>query len=192
MISATVDELAQIIRRVDGNHSLGAGALAEAILANIPQRAVSDDLSQLEAKALAATQPAGIRGTEEPYLASEFRLIATPSVVLELIERIRAAEAKAGEPVVIKPLEWRAAGTNKYGGESWEACGCNKWYKIFDVGKDSGNGLQFYLEYVGQYETIEEAKSVAQQKHEQSLHPCLYGAPVDTAAFAAMIAAQEG
>jgi hypothetical protein len=29
----TVDELAQIIRRVDGNHSLGAGELAEAILA---------------------------------------------------------------------------------------------------------------------------------------------------------------
>jgi hypothetical protein len=28
-----VDELAQIIRRVDGNHSLGAGELAEAILA---------------------------------------------------------------------------------------------------------------------------------------------------------------
>lgn len=27
-----VDRLAQIIRKVDGNHSLGAGALAEAIL----------------------------------------------------------------------------------------------------------------------------------------------------------------
>ena len=31
----TVDELAQIIRRVDGNHSLGAGELAEAILASL-------------------------------------------------------------------------------------------------------------------------------------------------------------
>lgn len=57
------------------------------------------DLEDLEAKARAATQPAGIRGAEEPYLASEFRLIATLRVVLELIERIRAAEAKAGEPV---------------------------------------------------------------------------------------------
>jgi hypothetical protein len=28
----SVDELAQIIRKVDGNHTLGAGALAEAIL----------------------------------------------------------------------------------------------------------------------------------------------------------------
>lgn len=32
----TADELAQIIRRVDGNHSLGAGELAEAILAALP------------------------------------------------------------------------------------------------------------------------------------------------------------
>jgi hypothetical protein len=28
----TIDELANIIRQVDGNHSLGAGALAEAIM----------------------------------------------------------------------------------------------------------------------------------------------------------------
>ncbi|WP_303713340.1 hypothetical protein [Brevundimonas naejangsanensis] len=32
MVSVPVDELAQEIRRVDGNHSLGAGALAEALL----------------------------------------------------------------------------------------------------------------------------------------------------------------
>jgi hypothetical protein len=31
----TVDDLAQIIRRVDGNHSLGAADLAEAILATL-------------------------------------------------------------------------------------------------------------------------------------------------------------
>lgn len=31
-----VDELAQVIREVDGNHSLGAGALAEAILEKFP------------------------------------------------------------------------------------------------------------------------------------------------------------
>lgn len=34
----TVDELAQIIRKVDGNHSLGAAALAEAILSEIDKR----------------------------------------------------------------------------------------------------------------------------------------------------------
>ena len=33
-----VDELAQIIRRVDGNHSLGAGALAEAIIAVLKEQ----------------------------------------------------------------------------------------------------------------------------------------------------------
>ena len=32
MVSVPVDELAQEIRRVDGNHRLGAGALAEALL----------------------------------------------------------------------------------------------------------------------------------------------------------------
>jgi hypothetical protein len=33
-----VDELAQIIRRVDGNNALGAGALAEAILAAVERK----------------------------------------------------------------------------------------------------------------------------------------------------------
>lgn len=41
----TVDELAQIIRQVDGQHSLGAGSLAEAILEKLPH--------------LAARQPVG-------------------------------------------------------------------------------------------------------------------------------------
>ena len=65
MIAATVDELAQIIRRVDGNHSLGAGELAEAILANLPQRAVSDELADLEAKARAATKDWAHRTTAD-------------------------------------------------------------------------------------------------------------------------------
>jgi hypothetical protein len=34
----TVDELAQIIRTVDGNHSLGAGELAERILSALAQK----------------------------------------------------------------------------------------------------------------------------------------------------------
>lgn len=41
----SVDELAQVIRQADGQHSLGAGALAEAILAKLPH--------------LAARQPVG-------------------------------------------------------------------------------------------------------------------------------------
>jgi hypothetical protein len=35
-ISDAIDRLAQVIREVDGNHSLGAGALAEAIIAKFP------------------------------------------------------------------------------------------------------------------------------------------------------------
>jgi hypothetical protein len=31
-LNITIDELAAIIRKVDGNHSLGAGALAESIM----------------------------------------------------------------------------------------------------------------------------------------------------------------
>lgn len=37
-----VDELAQEIRRVDGNHSLGAGALAEAIMPFIRASLISE------------------------------------------------------------------------------------------------------------------------------------------------------
>lgn len=38
----SVDELAQIIRTVDGSNSLGAGALAEAILASLPPARVEE------------------------------------------------------------------------------------------------------------------------------------------------------
>jgi len=39
----TVDKLAQIIRTVDGNHSLGAGELAERILSALAQKGASHD-----------------------------------------------------------------------------------------------------------------------------------------------------
>jgi hypothetical protein len=39
----TVDELAQIIRTVDGNHSLGAGELAERILTALAQKGDSHE-----------------------------------------------------------------------------------------------------------------------------------------------------
>ena len=42
----TVDELAQIIRQVDGNHSLGAGALAEAIIAKLPHIAARQPVGE--------------------------------------------------------------------------------------------------------------------------------------------------
>lgn len=41
-----VDDLAQVIRQVDGQHSLGAGALAEAIFANLPHLAARQPVGQ--------------------------------------------------------------------------------------------------------------------------------------------------
>jgi hypothetical protein len=44
----TVDELAQIIRTVDGNHTLGAGELAERILTALAQKGDSHDHRQAD------------------------------------------------------------------------------------------------------------------------------------------------
>lgn len=43
-----VDDLAQIIRQVDGNHDLGAGALAEAILDRLPSPQIIRTVEELE------------------------------------------------------------------------------------------------------------------------------------------------
>jgi hypothetical protein len=44
----TVDELAQEIRRVDGKHTLGAGALAEKLHEWLSQRPADDRIARLE------------------------------------------------------------------------------------------------------------------------------------------------
>lgn len=49
MNTIDVDNLAQIIRQVDGNHDLGAGALAEAILDRLPAPQVIRTVEELEA-----------------------------------------------------------------------------------------------------------------------------------------------
>ncbi|MCO7458446.1 hypothetical protein [Stenotrophomonas maltophilia] len=43
----TVDDLSQVIRQVDGNHTLGAGSLAEAILAKLPHLAARQPVGEL-------------------------------------------------------------------------------------------------------------------------------------------------
>lgn len=48
----TVDELAQVIRQADGQHSLGAGALAEAILAKLPHLAARHPVGEPVAEAI--------------------------------------------------------------------------------------------------------------------------------------------
>lgn len=78
-ISEAVDRLAQVIREVAGSHSLGAGALAEAILTKIPQLAARQPGAQetvdVEA-ALAAGDPnwqaqcrPNLRGNERLFFA---------------------------------------------------------------------------------------------------------------------------
>lgn len=62
----TVDELAQVIRQVDGNHTLGAGALAEAILEKLPH--------------IAARQPVG----EEPVAVSRMVSTAPEKIFLQI------------------------------------------------------------------------------------------------------------
>lgn len=49
MNTIDVDGLAQIIRQVDGNHDLGAGALAEAILDRLPAPQIIRTVAELEA-----------------------------------------------------------------------------------------------------------------------------------------------
>ncbi len=54
MSDGTVDDLAQTIRVVDGSHSLGAGALAEAILASDWLAAEQERVRQEERERIAA------------------------------------------------------------------------------------------------------------------------------------------
>lgn len=49
MNNIDVDDLAQIIRKVDGDHDLGAGALAEAILDRLPAPQIIRTVEELEA-----------------------------------------------------------------------------------------------------------------------------------------------
>lgn len=49
MSNIDVNDLSQIIRQVDGNHDLGAGALAEAILDHLPSPRIIHTHSELEA-----------------------------------------------------------------------------------------------------------------------------------------------
>lgn len=53
----SVDELAQVIRQADGQNSLGAGALAEAILAKLPHLAVRQPVGEpITVEAVAAVR----------------------------------------------------------------------------------------------------------------------------------------
>lgn len=89
-----VDELAQIIRQVDGNHSLGAGALAEAIIAKLPH--------------IAARQPVG-DCSESALYESVGNLLEAPgswtSGYTDALHDLREAYSRYGQkPVMQGPL----------------------------------------------------------------------------------------
>lgn len=100
MTTIDIDDLAQIIRQVDGNHDMGAGALAEAILDRLPAPQIIRTVEELEAlnpdtvlidrdgeESFAFRMQASIRnlGTESMYHDS------FPAVVIRDGAQVRAA-----------------------------------------------------------------------------------------------------
>lgn len=86
-----IDFLAQEIRRVDGNHTLGAGALAEALMPFIRRAALSNAEPIGEVDVMPGTE--GF--TMACFLANEVpigtKLFLHPSVPAPLIEALKAA-----------------------------------------------------------------------------------------------------
>mgnify|MGYP001486935281 CR=1 FL=1 len=93
-----VDALAQEIRRVDGSNSLGAGALAEALMPFISKH-LADMARTLEASPVGREQ-----GREEgfPPEAYAYEADVTPEGVAEMRRRAKQAiDAQEWEPLEI-------------------------------------------------------------------------------------------
>ncbi|AEK36193.1 hypothetical protein CVAR_0839 [Corynebacterium variabile DSM 44702] len=86
MTNVNVDDLAQIIRQVDGNHDLGAGALAEAILDRLPTPQIIRTVEEQEALDLDT-----LLMSRKGYLADAEDNIRIPAVVVATAEQVRAA-----------------------------------------------------------------------------------------------------
>lgn len=93
MTTIDIDDLAQIIRQVDGNHDMGAGALAEAILDRLPAPQIIrtvEELQDLDPKAVVllstglVTHAAGAR----VFVNVQAFL---PAVVITPADQVRAA-----------------------------------------------------------------------------------------------------
>lgn len=102
-VPLTIDALAQEIRRVDGNHSLGAGALAEAILPFIT-RAISSQserIAVLEAAlrpfAKAAEHDIGSTETDADIFQQMGQYNRAPKITVGDMRRARSALAPLGE-----------------------------------------------------------------------------------------------
>lgn len=97
-----VDDLAQIIRQVDGNHDLGAGALAEAILGHLPAPTVIRTVEELEAldpEAIVQRHPQHPGQYPRPETASDLAYVVQrwgtdrylPAVLVATAAQVRAA-----------------------------------------------------------------------------------------------------
>lgn len=88
----TVDELAQVIRQVDGNHTLGAGALAEAILEKLPHIAARQPVGQYEVQ------------TENGPLKCSLAVYSEWQKNEEYIKRLESDLEAARQPVGEEPV----------------------------------------------------------------------------------------
>jgi hypothetical protein len=114
----TVDQLAQIIRTVDGENRLGAGALAEAILAAIlaastpspapaESGAVAEPVGYLNAHGGFLLTDSGASWLKDAIAADELTALGQPVVAVfanpepamstELVERLRAGPIRTGD-----------------------------------------------------------------------------------------------
>lgn len=102
MTDIDVDDLAQIIRQVDGNHDLGAGALAEAILAHLPAPQIIRTVEELEAldpDTIVQRRPQYPGQYSRPETAGDLAYVVRrwgtnqhlPAVVISPADQVRAA-----------------------------------------------------------------------------------------------------
>jgi hypothetical protein len=120
-ISDEIDELAQEIRRVDGENSLGAGALAEALqpfLTELQHRRLRDALTMARAYVEQAVKDDG--GIDNCEIGDRLAL-----------ERIDAALAASPSGVRVKAITWQENGaTSIWSGELVFGV----YYTIYDEG----------------------------------------------------------
>lgn len=79
-----VDDLAQFIRRIDGNHTMGAGALAEAIVAYQVEALLADDVVERAAHGIHAMHDRGDWDDEGAVVQDEYREMARAALAAAL------------------------------------------------------------------------------------------------------------
>jgi len=159
-----VDELAQIIRRVNGNHSLGAGELAEAILAALSPPIKAGEAVPVAIETLLDELERGVvsTGLHEDNETELFDIDEATEAMYQASVLIRVLCARTSpQPKAygVKALEWEA-----YGGR-WRASLPGITVLKYIVNHDKAGG--YYVSVNGQpltgkYPSSDGAKAVAQ------------------------------